>query len=230
MVRAGLFERAGTGGFSLLRILIVLAAVAALVRIVSLAVSDQVAVGRPELALSLDGGNWKALMVRAEKALKDEKSEDAVLDARSALRADPLAAGALRVLGVVEEKHGKDGVSDKSERLMRAAADVSRRDAMPQVWLLGRHLQSGDLAQAMSRLDLIMRTQNSTLAAKLVSLLLPLLSNDDATRELAKLLERVRPGDRAFSSKCLRRGKTCALCRRCTQPWASHRRLQVRTS
>ena len=57
MVRAGLFERAGTGRFSLLRILIVLAAVAALVRIVSLAISDQVAVGRPELALRLDGRN-----------------------------------------------------------------------------------------------------------------------------------------------------------------------------
>src|SRR3954453_18089200 len=104
MVRAGLFERAGTGRFSLLRILIVLAAVAALVRIVSLAISDQVAVGRPELALRLDGGKWEGLVVRRGGGLKDEKSEDAVLDARSALRADPLAAGALRVLGVVEEK------------------------------------------------------------------------------------------------------------------------------
>ena len=143
MVRAGLFERAGTGRFSLLRILIGLAAVAALVRIVSLAISDQVAVGQPELALRLDGGNWKALMVRAEMALKDEKSEEAVLNARSALRADPLAAGAFRVLGIVEEKYGKDGVSDKTERLMRAAADVSRRDVIPQAWLLGRNLQSG---------------------------------------------------------------------------------------
>ena len=129
-------------------------------------------------------------MVRAEMALKDEKSEEAVLDARSALRADPLAAGAFRVLGIVEEKYGKDGVSDKTERLMRAAADVSRRDVIPQAWLLGRNLQSGDLPQAMSRLDLIFRTQNSTVSAKLVSLLLPLLSNDDATREVAKLLER----------------------------------------
>ena len=180
MVRAGLFERAGTGKFSLLRMLIVLAAVAALVRIVSLAISDQVAVGQPELALRLDGGNWKALMVRAEMALKDEKSEEAVLDARSALRADPLAAGAFRVLGIVEEKYGKDGVSDRTERLMRAAADVSRRDVIPQAWLLGRNLQSGDLAQAMSRLDLILRTQNSTISAKLVSLLLPLLSNDES--------------------------------------------------
>ena len=198
MVRAGLFERAGTGRFSLLRILIVLAAVAALVRIVSLAISDQVAVGQPELALRLDGRNWKALMVRAEMALKDEKSEEAVLDARSALRADPLAAGALRVLGIVEEKYGKDGVSDKTERLMRAAADVSRRDVIPQAWLLGRNLQSGDLPQAMSRLDLIFRTQNSTISAKLVSLLLPLLSNDDATRELAKLLERRPPWRSSF--------------------------------
>ena len=55
---------------------------------------------------------------------------------------------------------------------MRAAADVSRRDVIPQAWLLGRNLQSGDLAQAMSRLDLIFRTQNSTISAKLVSLLL----------------------------------------------------------
>ena len=79
MVRAGLFERASTGRSSLLRMLIVLAAVAALVQIVSFAISDQVAVGQPELALRLDGGNWKALMVRAEMALKDEKSEEAVL-------------------------------------------------------------------------------------------------------------------------------------------------------
>ena len=42
---------------------------------------------------------------------------------------------------------------------MRAAADVSRRDVIPQAWLLGHDLQSGDLPQAMSRLDLILRTQ-----------------------------------------------------------------------
>ena len=83
------------------------------------------------------------------------------------------------MLGIIEEKHGKDG-SDMTERLMRAAADVSRRDVIPQAWLLGRNLQAGDLAQAMSRLDLIFRTQNSAISAKLVSLLLPLLSNDDA--------------------------------------------------
>jgi len=204
MVRAGLFERAGTGRFSLLRILVVLAAVAAFVQIVSFAISDQVAGGRPELALRVDGRNWKALMAGAEMALKEEKFEEAVLDAQLALRADPLAAGALRVLGIVEEKHG---ASDRTERLIRAAADVSRRDVIPQAWLLGRNLQSGDLPQAMSRLDLIFRTANSTVSAKLVSLLLPLLSNDDATREVAKLLERRPPWRSNFLTQVSQEGQ-----------------------
>ena len=77
MVRAGLLERASTGKFEFARILIVLAAIAALVQIVSLADFGPSCVGEPELALTLDGGNWKALMVQAEKALKEEKSEDA---------------------------------------------------------------------------------------------------------------------------------------------------------
>ena len=185
MIRTGLFERVSTVGSRLVRVLIVVAAVAALVQIVRFAIADQVAVERPELALMVDGGNWKALMARAEKALKEGRSEEAVQDAQSALRADSLAAGALRVLGVVEEKHG---IADMTERLMRAAADASRRDVIPQAWLLGRNLQAGDLPQAMSRLDLIFRTQNSTISGKLVSLLHPLLGNDDARRELAKLL------------------------------------------
>jgi tetratricopeptide (TPR) repeat protein len=185
MVEAGLVERANTRGSLLLRVLLVLVAVAALARIVSFAISDQVAVDQPELALMVDGGNWKALMARAERALKEERSEEALRDAQSALRADSLAAGALRVLGVVEEKYGS---SDNTERLMRAAADVSRREMIAQAWLLARHLQTGDLPEAMSRLDLIFRTQNSALTGKLVSLLLPILSHDDARRELAKLL------------------------------------------
>ena len=183
MARAALFQRASSGG--VLRMLIVLAAVAALVQIVRFAIADQVALDEPELALTLDGQNWKALMVRAERAQKEGKSDDAVRDARSALRADPLAERALRSLGMVEQKHGN---ADITERLMRAAADVSRRDAIAQAWLLGQNLQAGDLAQAMSRLDLIFRTQNAGVSEKLVSLLLPLLENDEARRELATLL------------------------------------------
>ena len=75
------------------RLLIVLAAIAALVQIVRFAISDQVAIDEPELALTLDGRNWKALMVQADKALREERSDDAARDVRSALRADPLAGG-----------------------------------------------------------------------------------------------------------------------------------------
>src|SRR5829696_2350612 len=101
MIRAATLERARTGRFSLLRILMMVAAAAAVVRIVSFAIADQVAVDEPELALALDGRNWKALIARAERALKEDKAEEGARDARSALRADSLAAGALRVLGVV---------------------------------------------------------------------------------------------------------------------------------
>ena len=214
MVGAGLVERASTRGSFLLRVLLVLVAVAALARIVSFAISDQVAVDQPELALMVDRGNWKAFMAQAERALKDERSEEARRDAQSALRADSLAAGALRVLGVVEEKYGS---SELTERLMRAAADVSRREMIAQAWLLARDLQTGDLPEAMSRLDLIFRTQNSELTGKLVSLLLPLLSNDDARRELAKLLA-TRPTWRtSFLTQVSQEAQDRMRCRRCTQ-------------
>ena len=107
MVRAALLQRASSGRSGFVRMLIVLAAVAALVQIVRFAISDQVAIDEPELALTLDGRNWKALMVQAEKALREERSDDAARDARSALRADSLAGGALRVLGIIEQKHGQ---------------------------------------------------------------------------------------------------------------------------
>ena len=87
---------------------------------------------------------------------------------------------------------------------MRAAADVSRRDAIAQAWLLGQNLQAGDLAQAMSRLDLIFRIQNSGVSAKLVSLLLPLLSHDEARRELAKRLAARPPWRSGFLSQVSR--------------------------
>ena len=86
---------------------------------------------------------------------------------------------------------------------MRAAADVSRRDAIAQAWLLGQNLQSGDLAQAMSRLDVIFRIQNSG-AAKLVSLLLPLLSHDEARRELATRLAARPPWRSGFLNQVAR--------------------------
>jgi tetratricopeptide (TPR) repeat protein len=195
MGRAGHVERASTSGSILLRMLIVLVVVVALARIVSFAISDQGALDQPELALMVDGGNWKALMAQAERALKEERFDEAVRDAQAALRADSLASGALRVLGLVEEKHG---TSDLAERLLRAAADASRRDVIPQAWLLARNLQAGDLPQAMSRLDLIFRTQNLTLSAKLVSHLLPVLSDEDARRELAKVLAARPPWRTSF--------------------------------
>ena len=200
MVRAALLQRASSGRSGFVRMLIVLAAIAALVQIVRFAISDQVAIDEPELALTLDGRNWKALMVQAEKALREERSDDAARDVRSALRADPLAGGALRALGIIEQKHGS---AETTERLMRAAADVSRRDAIAQAWLLGQNLQSGDLAQAMSRLDLIFRIQNSG-AAKLVSLLLPLLSHDEARRELATRLAARPPWRSGFLNQVAR--------------------------
>ena len=173
MVRAGLFERASTGRSGLLRMLIVLAAVAALVQIVSFAISDQVAVDQPELALRLDGGNWKALMVAGRDGVKGGKVRGSSPRCPIGIACRSLGGrGASGCSASSRRNTGKRG-SDKTERLMRAAADVSRRDVIPQAWLLGRNLQSGDLAQAMSRLDLILRTQNSTISAKLVSLLAP---------------------------------------------------------
>jgi hypothetical protein len=195
--------RAGTRQFSLSRILLVLAAAAALVRIVSFSISDQVALNQPDLALMLDGQNWRALVARAGVALREEKTEEAVRDARSALSADPLAGGAVRMLGLVEQKHGS---VDTTERLMRAAADASRRDVTAQTWLLGRNLQAGDLPQALSRLGVIL-TQDSPTSRTLVSQLLPLLNEDEPRRELAKLLSRRPPWRSGFLGQVSQEGQ-----------------------
>jgi len=59
----------------------------------------------------------------------------------------------------------------------------------------------------MSRLDLILRIQNAAISGKLISLLLPLLSNDDVTRELAKLLERRPPWRSYFLNQVSQEGQ-----------------------
>ena len=67
-------------------------------------------------------------MARAEKALNVESFEETIQRRSIGLALRSLAAGALRVLGVVEEKRGSSGAT---EPLMRAAANVSRRDVDP---------------------------------------------------------------------------------------------------
>lgn len=120
---------------------------------------------RPFVALTwMPGDAWAAgdaASLIVSSGLSNEQRAAADDLARDALRRDPLAVAAIRVLGQRAED-GRD--QGRALRLMRMAESTSRRDARTQLWFIGHHARRDEPEEALSHFDIAMRTSRRTRA------------------------------------------------------------------
>ncbi|MFN3944300.1 MAG: tetratricopeptide repeat protein [Allosphingosinicella sp.] len=117
--------------------------------------------GRPDLALRYGLDSGAALAAQAERLLPDDPAADPVPAealAREALKRDPGLPGAYRVLAVAADRRGD---RDTAERLMRHAADLSKRSLHVELWLAERYERSGDFARAVEHYDRAIRADRN---------------------------------------------------------------------
>ena len=103
---------------------------------------------------------------------------------RRAIVADPLDAGAIRLLGLVAEA---DGDSAAAARLMAVAGERSLRDTVAQLWLFQKHAASGEVGLAMVNADAVMRTRPN-LWKDMLPPLISLMQNEDTRAPLVEYL------------------------------------------
>jgi tetratricopeptide (TPR) repeat protein len=94
-------------------------------------------------------------LVEQELAEPDGNLDSAREWAQRALRASPLNARALVLLGLIAERKGDQ---KNAEALIRIAAARTWRDQIADEWLLNREAQRGDYAHALPYADAILRT------------------------------------------------------------------------
>jgi hypothetical protein len=160
-----------------------------------------VANAQPEAPVSLGLPQSTALLHLAEKQLAppdfyangDAPVEEitpamrasvAWATATKALQAEPLNARALRLLGEAADLRGAE---DDAARLMYAAVHYSLRETRANVWLANYALKRKDFAEALARIDAIVRTDPNARAAVLPELL-RLAMTPEATDTMVGLL------------------------------------------
>jgi tetratricopeptide (TPR) repeat protein len=112
---------------------------------------------QPHAALGFVADQRVALnrLVEQELAEPDGNLDFAREWAQRALRASPLNARALTLLGLIAERKGDQ---KNAEALMRIAAARTWRDETTDEWLLNREAHRGDYAHALPYADAMLRT------------------------------------------------------------------------
>jgi hypothetical protein len=111
---------------------------------------------QPDAALGFIADHPVALNQLAERELlKPDGNLDSAREwAQRSLRAYPLSARALTLLGLIAERKGDQ---QSAERLMRIAGTRMWRDRTTQVWLLNRDVGRGDYRDALVHADATVR-------------------------------------------------------------------------
>jgi tetratricopeptide (TPR) repeat protein len=125
-------------------------------RIVAQTAALSLAESNPEIALGFIADQHVALNQLAERELVEPNGDlDSAREwAQRALRANPLNARALALLGLIAERRGDQ---KNAEALMRIAAARTWRDETTEEWLLNREAQRGDYADALLHADAMLR-------------------------------------------------------------------------
>jgi hypothetical protein len=123
--------------------------------------ADTAVRSNPEEALAWRGDSAAALVLYNEDRLRAAAaaSDDlAAIEAgaRRAIIANPLEAGALRLLAVVADVRGNDA---QAATLMELATARSKRDTGAWLWLLDQAVRNEDVQAAVDSADVILRTQ-----------------------------------------------------------------------
>ncbi|MBX9757156.1 MAG: hypothetical protein K2Y29_00155 [Beijerinckiaceae bacterium] len=155
-------------------------------RIALVGVADSVAFTYPDFALMLDGGNVRALTVRASTRLSgvEGAAEAAAADARAALRADVFASGAYRTLARAAEAAGDEAGAGA---LWRIAAR-SARDGEAQSAMILRAISGGDSREAIQRFDVLLRGQHPWLWRAITSAAAPLFTDPAIAGSLVDMM------------------------------------------
>jgi tetratricopeptide (TPR) repeat protein len=148
---------------------------------------DALSESDPALSTVLDPTQSEARLSISDALLSNNSSkiDEAASEARDALRADPLSPGALTLLARANEQIGD---RDRTLRLMTLASRVNPRDSAAQFWLLSYDLQTTDVAEAMKRIDIILRGQKRQDIERLDPILATILTREPYRLAYAKLL------------------------------------------
>lgn len=125
---------------------------------------------------------------------------------REALLSEPLAASALRNLGL---SAAGEGDTDRARRIMRQASELSRRDALLNLWLSQDYSLRGEDRSALRQYDILLRTNTRSLAATL-PLMASYLANEAAIDELYPLLAVDPPWHQDFWAAVIQDGSVAS--------------------
>ena len=108
----------------------------------------------PALAMRIAPASPNALGRAAESELRAGRNSNAEELAAESLTRAPFNVRALRVLGLVQARSGKDGSADN---LLTLAGNWSLRDDPAHGWLVGRRLRQGNYKSAFAHADTLAR-------------------------------------------------------------------------
>jgi hypothetical protein len=127
-------------------------------RLLSFVLGGAIGSIQPDIALALDSSRSQLSVRLAHRALSgDDREELALAVARlhASLMKTPMAPQVVTTLGLLAERMDSPEVA---ERLVKIGGVFSVRDAVAHAWLLDEDLKRGDVAEAVRRLDLLLRT------------------------------------------------------------------------
>ncbi|HUH22823.1 MAG TPA: hypothetical protein VLZ51_02035, partial [Brevundimonas sp.] len=123
--------------------------------------------GPPAIAVKAAPGSALVLRRAAETELLAAESDgadaathvdNAAFLAREALVRSPFDVRALRVIGLTEDRSGRE---DRADALLTLAGNWSLRDDPTHAWLVQHRLQRGDYASALAHADTLIRRREN---------------------------------------------------------------------
>lgn len=139
--------------------------------------------GRPAAALLLDSASTVAAAASAERALLAAMPDRALDAAIAAVTRAPYTVQAVRTIGLIDAGRGADAAAGF---WMGLAGGLGWRDIPTQLWIADRLIAGGRYADALPRLEALVRQQNGA-----PSTLRPLNALADIPRARAVLVARL---------------------------------------
>lgn len=177
---------------------------------------------RPDLALAWAPWDARAKARAAELKMVPKADRASLADVRrlslDALRRDPLAAVALRNIGMMESLDGREA---EARRIFNLAGKLTKRDLGVHIWQIEDQVKRGDIPGALAHYDMALRT---SVAAR--DLLMPILiraSDDPAIAEpLRRFLGRRPPWAPEFFAKLADQGTASTPILGLAQSWGGY--------
>lgn len=142
-------------------------------RVVGDLIAERYAESEPERALRWRPNDPRAHLALAERQLAQGRLDEARANAAFVLQREPLQGAAFRILAEIADRQGR---RQQAFEIYRIAERRAPRDLRVRAWLTQRYLEQGQYAQALVRIDRILRM--SPLRARTINPLLVKLAED----------------------------------------------------